>query len=242
VVARVVVALVCRLRVTGDVSGRLRGGPLILAVNHIGTFDPIVVMAACRTRRLTPRIMASGGLFRAPVLGPVLRHCGLLRVDRGRRTVTEALPAAAQALAECSVIAAYPEGRITLDPGLWPERGKTGIARLALATGVPVVPVVQWGAHEIVAWGGWSAMARSVLRSFVRRPVARVHFGPPVDLSDLVAGTPVEVHRATDRIIGSFVELLAPLRMDEPVLPRYVDPSRPVSTARTFVPRRTAGR
>jgi 1-acyl-sn-glycerol-3-phosphate acyltransferase len=238
--ARAVCVPVCRLRVTGDVDEALRRGPYILAVNHIGVFDPIAVAAAYRTRRLAPRIMASGGLFRAPVVGPVLRACGLLRVDRGRRTIAEALPAAAQALAENSVIAAYPEGRISLDPGLWPERGKTGVARLALASGVPVVPVAQWGAHEVIAWGGRLAMLRSLGRALVRRPVVRVHFGRPVDLAGLRAGVPADVHRATDRIIEALAAELAPLRPDEPVLPRFHDPTRPVSTARSYRPRRDA--
>ena len=57
------------------------------------------------------------------------------------------------ALAERSVVLAYPEGRITLDPGMWPERGKTGLARLAVASGAPVVPVAQWGAHTVLPWG-----------------------------------------------------------------------------------------
>jgi 1-acyl-sn-glycerol-3-phosphate acyltransferase len=240
VLARLACTLVCRLRVSGDVDIALRRGACILAVNHIGTFDPIVFTAACRTRRLTPRIMASGGLFRTPVVGTLLRWCGLLRVDRGRRTVAEALPAATRALAEGSMIAAYPEGRISLDPGLWPERGKTGVARLALASGAPVVPVAQWGAHEVIAWGGWVATPRSLGRALVRRPVVRVHFGRPVDLSGLRPGVPADVRRATDRIIEALIENLAPLRVDEPDLPRHIDPTRPVSTARSYRPHRGA--
>ncbi|MCM0678547.1 1-acyl-sn-glycerol-3-phosphate acyltransferase, partial [Micromonospora phytophila] len=46
--ARVVVALVARLRVTGEVPEALRRGPLILAANHISPFDPVVMAAACR--------------------------------------------------------------------------------------------------------------------------------------------------------------------------------------------------
>ena len=60
---------VARLRVTGDVPEHLRNGPLILAANHISPFDPVVLAAACRVRRLAPRIMATGGIFRAPVVG-----------------------------------------------------------------------------------------------------------------------------------------------------------------------------
>ena len=44
----------------------------------------------------------------------------------------------------------YPEGTLTRDPDLWPMRGKTGAARIALATGCPVIPVGQWGAHDLL--------------------------------------------------------------------------------------------
>ena len=44
----------------------------------------------------------------------------------------------------------YPEGTLTRDPDLWPMTGKTGAARIALETGCPVIPVGQWGAHEVL--------------------------------------------------------------------------------------------
>lgn len=223
---------VARLRVTGDLSPDLRAGPVLLAINHIGPFDPIAFTAASRVRRLTPRLMATGGLFRAPVVGALMRACGHIRVNRRQADVASALDEVTEALARGSHVAGYPEGRITLDPGVWPERGKTGMARIALQSGVPVVPVVQWGAHEVTAWGGWGPMLFTTLRSMLRRPVVRVHFGTPVDLSDLAYGVPGAAQQATDRIIDALTEQLRPLRADEPRLPRYVDPVRPITTAR----------
>ncbi|GIH20826.1 lysophospholipid acyltransferase family protein [Rugosimonospora africana] len=208
-------------------GSRPGGGPVILAANHIGSLDPIVLMAACRVRRIAPRIMATGGLFRIPVFGAVLRHCGLVRVDRYRAEVTAALPAARAVLDQGSVLLAYPEGRITLDPGAWPERGRTGLARLARDTGAPVVPVSQWGAHLLVPWGApWGAVRR-LLWALVHRPVVRVHFGAPVDLTGL------RIPQATDRIMATITENLRALRPDEPRLPAWIDPVRPVSTARS---------
>ena len=49
---------------------------------------------------------------------------------------------------ECVVV--YPEGTLTRDPDLWPMTGKSGAARIALETGCPVIPVGQWGAHELL--------------------------------------------------------------------------------------------
>jgi 1-acyl-sn-glycerol-3-phosphate acyltransferase len=114
-----------------------------------------------------------------------------------------------------------------------PDRGKTGLARLALRKGATVIPVSQWGALEVVAYAGWSAMVGTALRSLVRRPTIRVHFGAPVDLAGLSEGTAGAALRATERIMDAITDALRPLRTDEPRLPRYVDPTRPLSTART---------
>jgi 1-acyl-sn-glycerol-3-phosphate acyltransferase len=232
VIARGLVGLLARLRVTGDVPEDLRHGPLILAANHISPFDPIALTAACRVRRIAPRIMATGGLFRTPVVGAAMRHSGHIRVDRSSAEVGRALPVAATAVAGGSVVLVYPEGRIGLDPGMWPERGKTGAARLAFASGAPVVPVAQWGAHEVLPYGTPKGMLRGIGRALLRRPVIRVHFGPPVDLAGIEPSTPGAAQRATERIIEALTATLAPLRPDEPERPRHVDPSRPADTAR----------
>jgi 1-acyl-sn-glycerol-3-phosphate acyltransferase len=231
-IARTVVWPLCRLRVTGDIPAELRDGPLILAANHVGSFDPFVLTAACAKRRIAPRIMATGGLFRAPVVGPMMGAAGHIRVDRRQPTVTAALGSAEEALAARSVVLAYPEGRITLDPGMWPERGKTGLARLAISTGAPVIPVSQWGAHLVLPWGAPKRSFGRVLWALVHRPVVRVHFGPPIVLDGVGQGARA-VRLATDRIMDEIVVGLRPLRVDEPRVPRWIDPARPVTTGRT---------
>lgn len=239
--ARLVVGALARLEVTGDVPQRLRGGPLILAANHISPFDPLVLAAACRARGVSPRIMATGGLFRAPVVGAAMRHAGHIRVDRGTAAVGQALHDAADAVSAGSVILVYPEGRIGLDPGLWPERGKTGTARLAFACGAPVVPVAQWGSHEVVPYRAPKGMLAALWRSAWRRPVIRVHFGPPVDLGGVDPAVPGAARRATDGIIDAVTDALVPLRPDEPDRPRHVDPGRPVDVSRSHRRRRAGG-
>jgi 1-acyl-sn-glycerol-3-phosphate acyltransferase len=242
--ARVVLPVVCRLRVTGDVPDDRRRGPLILAGNHIGTFDPVIFTAAARTRRLAPRMMATGGLFRVAIIGPLMRAAGHIPVDRGRSTVANAVPDAVEALRAGSVVFIYPEGRIGLDPALWPERAKSGLARLALATGAPVVPVAIWGSHEVVAYHGLAHMVRTVISSFWRRPTVRIHFGAPVDLADLRAGVTGDAQRASDRIMDAIAADLVRLRSgvdggpSELRLPRYRDRTKPVSVARVHRPHR----
>ncbi|MGM1058044.1 lysophospholipid acyltransferase family protein [Saccharothrix sp. Mg75] len=240
-----VVALSGRLEVTGDVPADLRGRPLLLASNHIGNLDPFVLIAACRRIGLAPRFLLAGGLLDAPVLGPLLRASGHLRVDRSSADVGTAYDRTVEALKRGGdPIALYPEGRISLDPGLWPERGKTGAARLALSGGVPVVPVSQWGAHEAVYWGnthvnGWDdakPYLTSYARGLRRRPTFKVHFGKPVELSDLADGRPGDARRAHERIMRAIVEGLVPLRVDEPDQPRFHDPTRPTTGSSPWRP------
>ncbi|CAM05074.1 1-acyl-sn-glycerol-3-phosphate acyltransferase [Saccharopolyspora erythraea NRRL 2338] len=239
---RAVVALTGRLEVTGDVPDPLRGRPLLMAANHIGNLDPVVLIAACSRRRIAPRLLATGGLFDTPVLGWVLRRSRHVRADRGKATAGEALAKVVEALREDQrPVLMYPEGRISLEPGLWPERGKTGVARMALASQAPVVPVSQWGAHEAMCYGMlrvesardlWILFA-SWLRAIRRRPTLKVHFGAPVDLSDLSADRPGDAVRARDRIMRAITDGLVPLRAGEPDVPDHDDPTRPVSDKRS---------
>ena len=96
--------------------------------------------------------------------------------------------------------------------------GKSGAARIALATGCPVIPVGQWGAHEILP-------PYAKKPDLVPRKKVRLKAGDPVDLSDLLerAATVEVIRRATDRIMDAITELVADLR-GEPVPPVRYDP------------------
>jgi 1-acyl-sn-glycerol-3-phosphate acyltransferase len=223
---------ICRLRVSGAVPLELRNGPLILAANHVSPADPIVITAACRRAGLAPRFMATGGMFRAPVVGAVMRWSGHIRVDRRTARVAQALPDAAAALTAGSVVLVYPEGRIGLDPWMWPERGKTGVARMASLSGAAVVPVAQWGAHEVLPYASPKRIVASLVKAMVRRPVVWVRFGDPVELSGLTGSAGAQARRATELIVQAIDRTLRPLRVDEPELPRFVDRTRPIDMSR----------
>lgn len=240
-----VVSLTGHLRVTGAVPDSLRGAPLLLAANHIGVFDALVLIAACRRSGFAPRFMLAGGILDAPVIGPILRASGHLRVDRGKSgAVGQFTQAITELRATSAPIVVYPEGRISHDPGLWPERGKTGAARLALATGVPVIPVSQWGAHEAVYWGTETVsgpadivpLVRSGLTTFLRRPTYRVHFGTPVDLDEFSLARPGDAVRAHAKIMRAITDGLVPLRASEPDRPRFHDPTRPTDSRSPWRP------
>ncbi len=230
--ARPVVAPIARLRVVGDVPEGLRGGPLILAANHVSPVDPVVMTAVCGRLRVPARFMATGGLFRAPVVGSLMRRCGHIRVDRRTARVAQALPDAAAALAQRSVVLVYPEGRIGLDPWMWPERGRTGVARLAALSGAPVVPVAQWGTHAVLPYEAPTNLLRWLARALWRRPMVQVRFGEPVDVSAVSGTAGARAMRATRLIVEGIDRTLAPLRESEPRMPRFVDRTRPVDLSR----------
>ncbi|HEV7647069.1 MAG TPA: lysophospholipid acyltransferase family protein [Actinophytocola sp.] len=244
------VRLVGRVEVTGTVPPQMRNRPGLIAANHIGMLDPFVLTAVLREQGISPRFLLTAGLLDAPLVGWGLRQGGSIRVDRGKTNVTEAFERVTTALRSASgPVLVYPEGRVSREPGLWPERGKTGLARMALAANVPVMTISQWGAHEAVAWGterveSWRDLMpglTSLLRAVRHRPVFKVHLGPVVDLSDLSAGKPGDAVRAHKRIMQAITDRLVPLRADEPDTPRFHDPTRPTDSTSPWRPKPPTG-
>jgi 1-acyl-sn-glycerol-3-phosphate acyltransferase len=228
------VSIFGRVEVTGHLPEELRRGPLLFAANHIGDFDPFVVAVALHKLGVHPRIMATGGILRAPVAGPLLERTGAIRVERGTEVARQAVRVVEVALAHGGHVVAYPEGRVGLAPDFWPERGRTGLARLALGVRVPVIPVSQWGAHEVLQYGNDWGKLRTVLRAIVRRPALRVHVGPPVQLDDLEVGRIGDANRARYRITAAITRGLVPLRAGERDAPAFVDPTRPTTAVAAF--------
>src|SRR3712207_8714628 len=114
-----------------------------------------------------PRIMATGGIISAPVAGPLLERTGAIRVELGTELVRHAVRVTEVALVHGGHVVAYPEGRVGLSPDGWPERGRTGMARLALGGGVPVLPVSQWGAQGGLQYGNGAGQLRKIGRAQV---------------------------------------------------------------------------
>ncbi len=115
--------------------GRLPSGPKIIAANHPTTTDPFLLMGLI-SEPLS--ILITEMCFKLPVLGPFLRRAGHVPVvdGHGRTALDEAL----RLLAAGHTVGIFPEGHLSpLEGGLCP--GHTGVARLALLSGAPVIPV-----------------------------------------------------------------------------------------------------
>ncbi|MCW2636224.1 MAG: hypothetical protein JWQ99_2591 [Blastococcus sp.] len=228
------VSIFGRVQVTGEISEELRRGPLLLAANHIGDFDPFVVAVALHRVGVVPRIMATGGIMSTPVVGPLLERTGAIRVERGTDLARHAVRVTEVALVSGGHVVAYPEGRVGLAADGWPERGRTGMARLALGLGVPVIPVSQWGAHEVLQYGNDWGKLRTVLRALLLRPALQVHVGPPVALDDLQMGRVGDANRARYRIAAAITRGLVPLRAGEAERPHFTDRTRPTTAVAAF--------
>lgn len=194
-----------------------RSGGFIVAANHATNIDPLTFAHYLWDAGIAPRILAKDSLFRVPVLGPVLRATGQIPVSRGTATAGRSLDAAAEALRAGEVVAVFPEGTLTREPDLWPMQGKTGVARLALSTKAPVVPVAQWGAHQLL--GRYRKLLKPVPRKLVT-----VVAGPPVDLTDLY-DRPLEgpvLREATERIMSAITRRLEEIRAEQAPAERFV--------------------
>jgi 1-acyl-sn-glycerol-3-phosphate acyltransferase len=159
-------------------------------------------------------------LFKNKALGFFLRGAGQIPVERLSRNAKGAYDAAVAAVRAGECVVVYPEGTLTRDPDLWPMTGKSGAARIALETGCPVIPVGQWGAHELLP-----PYTKSP-KLFPRKHI-RMLAGPPVPLEDLVAlpRTQQVINTATERIIAAVTELVEEVRGGEAPAVRY-DPRK----------------
>ncbi len=187
-------------------------GPVILAANHLSYMDIFAVSLFADSARRYPVFLAKSSLFTIPVIGPVIGRLGQLPVYRDQADAALVLKQAARLAARndaCVIF--YPEATVTRDPEQWPMVAKTGIARLALEAGIPVVPIAHWGAQRILPYGKF-------VPKFLPRKTVQVVAGPPVDLSEF-AGQPLTnpvLRAATDKIMTDVAQLLGGLRHATP--------------------------
>jgi 1-acyl-sn-glycerol-3-phosphate acyltransferase len=158
-----------RLRAHG-VDRLPASGGFLLVPNHSSYADPFL-HARPQSRHL--RFMAKDSMFRWPVVRHIMKGGGGFPVRRGRGDQF-AMELARRLLRDGHPVVVYPEGTRFRDSAeLGPA--KRGFARLALETGVPVVPAATWGVKRREVYG----------RSWWRLPRATVVYGEPIEFRDL---------------------------------------------------------
>ncbi len=186
-------------------------GATILAVNHLSYMDIFAVSLFADSAGRYPVFLAKSSLFTIPVVGTIISRLGQLPVYRGQTDAALVLKQAEMVASNGACVIFYPEATVTRDPEQWPMVAKTGVARLALETGAPVVPIAHWGAQKILPYGKY-------VPKFLPRKTVQIVAGPPVDLSEF-AGQPLNnrvLRAATDKIMADVAALLGGLRVLTP--------------------------
>jgi 1-acyl-sn-glycerol-3-phosphate acyltransferase len=214
----------CMVRYRFTPASRLPStGPFIMSPNHYSEIDPIAMGAAIWHLGRLPRFMAKESLFRVPVLGWFLRSSGQIPVSRtgaARGGDGNPMGAAGELIRREAGVIVYPEGTLTRDPDLWPMRGKSGAVRLALETGIPLIPAAHWGTQKLMPRYGKGIHP-------IPRKTIEVAVGEPLDLSKF-DGRDIDqktVNEATVMLMTEITKLLAGLRGEEPPAELW-DPSK----------------
>lgn len=161
-ILRPVLTFVYRVKITGR-EHVPDSGPCILAANHVSVMDGFFLGIAV-TRQV--RFMAKAELHRVPIVKQILEGAGAFPVERGA-DAGRAIAAGVTLLEQGAVVGVFPEGTSLPDR----KRGyKRGAARLALATGAPLVPVALVGTH----------LTLEPRTHRVRLPQVRIVIGEPI--------------------------------------------------------------
>ena len=175
-------------------------GPAILVSNHLSAGDTFLLPALIR-RRLTFPAKAElfqGRTMRGRFVGWWLTGVGMVPMDRsGGRASASSMSTVLDVLRQGKLLGIFPEGTRSVDGRLY--KGKTGVARLVLSAGVPVIPVGLVNTQFVRSkFAGIPLMRRPGLR-----------FGRPMDFSRYAAsGNDRDVLRwVTDEIMNAVMEL-----------------------------------
>lgn len=174
-------------------------GPAIVAANHRSYFDLAVIAVAMATAGRPIRLLGKAEIFDTPVVGRIAAALGGIRVDRGSGG-SEPLDAALSSLRAGEVVGLMPQGTIPRGEAFFdPEIvGRSGVARLAAASGAPVVPLGLWGTEVV-----WPRSSKTPSLVVGDRPRVQVRFGQSVE-----GLTGVDLEADTSAIMQAIVELL----------------------------------
>jgi len=161
-------------------------GKIIVASNHLSYLDV---------------------LFLTHFIGKIILAAGMVPVARESKDASKALDHAIKLLEGGHCVGVYPEGTLTRDPGGWPMVAKTGLARLAIATHTPIIPIAQWGSQVVMP------TYEKKLKVFPRTPI-QILVGDPLDLSPWYGkeNDPDALREATAFVMRELTNLLEQLR------------------------------
>ena len=153
-----------------------RKGPAIIAANHLSFLDSFFIPVSVNWRKVT--YLAKADYFRSWKTSWFFRAVGQIPVEREDRKKSQAaLDIGLEVLEEGELLGIYPEGTRSPDGRLF--KGRTGVARLALRSGAPVIPCGVTGSQDV--------MPKAAKFPHLRGPQGRIkvqlRFGQPLDFA-----------------------------------------------------------
>ena len=173
------------------------GRGLIVAGNHQTYLDPVWVSIPLK---MQVRYLAWDMAFRWPVLGSLMRYLGAVPVNTRSGRSTESWREARMALAQGAAVMIFPEGAREFGDGA-PMPFKSGAARLAIESGVPILPFAVRGANRVWAQG----------MKYPRRGTVEIEFLPVLEFGPCPEGVD---RRAFVRICSEKLESTIVSKMD----------------------------
>jgi len=182
-------------------------GPVILASNHLSFIDSVILPLVIKRRIY---FLAASTYFEGRGLGKwavarFLRATGMIPIDRSGGKASEAsLKAGMSVLDKGDVLGIYPEGGRSRDGRA--HRGRTGVARMALESGAPVVPVAMIDTDKVMSEGNGVKIRR-----------IGISFGPPLDFGEFAEQKQDHaiLRVMTDRIMDAVVAMSGQEYVDE---------------------------
>ncbi len=180
-----------RFRIEGSEHIPHRGGA-VLAINHIGYMDFTYAGLACLPARRHVRFMAKEAVFRHKVSGPLMRGMKHIPVDRvaGSASFREAL----RSLKAGELVGVFPEATISRSFEI--KEFKSGAVRMAMAAGVPIIPIVIWGSQRVWTKGHPKRLGRT------NTPIS-ITVGEP-----MLVGKTDDAEAANDRLHAVMTQML----------------------------------
>jgi len=184
-----------------------KSGPVIVASNHVSYLDVLFLTHFLYRNGRAPRYIGKEGVFKVPVIGKIVLAAGQIPVVREGKDAAKALEHAVKVLKAGHLLGVYPEGTLTRDPHGWPMVAKTGLARLAIMTHTPVIPIAQWGSQIVMP------TYEKKIKFFPRTPI-KILVGDPLDLSPWYGkeNDPDALVDATAFVMRAITDLLEQLR------------------------------
>jgi 1-acyl-sn-glycerol-3-phosphate acyltransferase len=180
-----------------------RNGGCVLVSTHVSYLDFIFVGLGAQPSKRLVRFMAKKSVFDHKISGPLMRGMHHIPVDRkaGAGAYDEALAA----LRAGEVIGVFPEA--TISQSFEVKQLKTGAARMALAAGVPIVPVSVWGTQRLWTKGHPKNLTR-------RHTPITVSVGPAIDVAP--DDKPVVVTRRIGEALETLLHKAQESYVDQP--------------------------